>query len=96
MTQRGFDTWLTTEPNQFPIHINFDCTTANYEWCLSHAVQEGECDSCKCKVGICLHEVYEGSVSGVLINYYQLDEDAETLWCEDCHDYEPTIMEEAK
>lgn len=88
MSQKGFDAWLTTEPDPFPIHFNFDPTTLNYQWCLDRAVQEGVCDSCKCKVGICLTKVDGGSVSGTITNYYQLDEDAETLWCEDCHNYE--------
>lgn len=86
MSQRGFDAWLTTEPDPFPIHFNFDPTTRNYEWCIDHAVQSGKCESCKCKVGFVLTEVHEGSVSGAVVNYYQLDEDAETLWCEECHD----------
>ena len=88
MSQKGFDAWLTTEPDPFPIHFNFDPTTLNYQWCIDRAVQEGVCDSCKCKVGITLTETGAGGTLGTIINYYQLDEDAETLWCEDCHDYE--------
>jgi hypothetical protein len=89
MSQRGFDAWLTTEPDPFPIHFNFDPLSHNYDWCLQHAVQRGECDSCKCKVGITLIETGNGGTSGMITNYYQLDEDAELLWCEECHDYEP-------
>jgi hypothetical protein len=89
MSQRGFDAWLTTEPDPFPIHFNFDPTTRNYDWCLAKAVQQGKCDSCKCDVGITLIETGKGGTSGMMTNYYQLDEDAELLWCEECHDYEP-------
>lgn len=88
MSQKGFDAWLTTEPDPFPIHFDFNGLSRNYEWCLDRTVENGECDSCKCKVGMVMHET-EDSVSASFINYYQLDEDAETLWCEDCHDYEP-------
>ena len=88
MSQKGFDAWLTTEPDPFPIHFNFDPLSPNYEWCLWRSVDNGECDSCNKKVGMILREIADGGVDGSLINYYQLDEDAETLWCEDCHDYE--------
>ena len=88
MSQKGFDAWLTTEPDPFPIHFDFNGLSRNYEWCLDRTVENGECDSCKCKVGMVMNET-EDSVSASFINYYQLDEDAETLWCENCHDYEP-------
>ena len=87
MSQRGFDAWLTTEPNPFPIHFDFNGLSRNYEWCLDRTVEDGECDSCKCRVGMTMSETHY-SVSASFTNYYQLDEDAETLWCEDCHDYE--------
>ena len=88
MSQKGFDAWLTTEPDPFPIHFNFDPLSNNYEWCLQRAVENGQCDSCSNKVGMILTEISDAGVDGSFINYYQLDEDAETLWCEDCHDYE--------
>ena len=88
MSQKGFDAWLTTEPDPFPIHFNFDPLSNNYEWCLQRVVENGECDSCNNKVGMILTEISDAGVDGSFINYYQLDEDAETLWCEDCHDYE--------
>lgn len=87
MSQKGFDAWLTTEPDPFPIHFDFNGLSRNYEWCLDRTVENGECDSCKCKVGMVMNETGD-SVSASFINYYQLDEDAEILWCEDCHDYE--------
>ena len=92
MSQKGFDAWLTTEPDPFPIHFNFDSTSPNYEWCLSRAVEDGECDSCNRKVGMTLREIPDGGLDGSFTNYYQLDEDAETLWCEDCHDWEAEEM----
>jgi hypothetical protein len=89
MSQKGFDAWLTTEPNPFPIHFNFDPLSSNYAWSLSRSVDTGECDSCNKKVGITIKQPPDGWEWQIsLINYYQLDEDAETLWCEDCHDYE--------
>ena len=92
MSQKGFDAWLTTEPDPFPIHFNFDSTSPNYEWCLSHAVEDGECGSCNRKVGMTLREIPDGGLDGSFTNYYQLDEDAETLWCEDCHDWEARVI----
>ena len=88
MSQRGFDAWLTTEPDPFPIHFNFDPLARNYEWFIQKVAQNGICDSCGCKVGMILDEVYQGGITGHMVNYYQLDEDAEILWCEECHDYE--------
>ena len=86
MNQSRLDTWITKEPKQFPIHFNFDPLSPNYDWSLRGVVQDGQCDSCKCKVGIVLIETGDGGTSGEVINYYQIDEDAEPLWCDNCHD----------
>ena len=86
MKQSRLDTWITKDPKQFPIHFNFDPLSPNYDWSLRGVVQDGQCDSCKCKVGIVLIETGDGGTSGEVINYYQIDEDAETLWCDNCHD----------
>ena len=88
MSQKGFDAWLTTEPNPFPIHFDFNGLSRNYEWCLERTVENGECDSCNNKIGMILTEIPDGGVSATFTNYYQLDEDAETLWCEDCHNFD--------
>jgi len=39
-----------------------------------------------------LREIPDGGLDGSFTNYYQLDEDAETLWCEDCHDWEAKVI----
>lgn len=77
MKQSSFDSWLATQ-NDEPTHFVFDITSNNYDWSIEHSEIDGSCYHCNINLGI-------NSDHGSTTNYWQIDIDAELLFCDECY-----------
>jgi hypothetical protein len=71
------------EQKMRPVHFVF-IHEDDYEWCFQNTVEDGECHECGVKVGQVWCQM--GDTDGChWYNYWQVDEDAEVIFCEDCY-----------